>query len=60
MTDQIGTDIDPLLHPLGSAQKDLLSIIGDAVIATGAWPVYQYVQAKLDDRGWDSEEIWLP
>ncbi len=27
-------------------------------MATGGWPVYQYVQAKLDDLGWDSEEVF--
>ncbi|MFV2103985.1 hypothetical protein [Micromonospora sp. LOL_024] len=28
------------------------------MIATGAWPVYQYVQAKLDDLGLDSEVVF--
>jgi hypothetical protein len=58
MTDQIQTDTDPLLHPLGGPQKELLAIIGDAVMTTGAWPVYQYVQAKLDDLGLDSEDVF--
>ncbi|MFG1833852.1 hypothetical protein [Micromonospora chersina] len=58
MTDPIPTDTDPLLLPLGGPQKELLAIIGDAVMATGAWPVYQYVQAKLDDLGLDSEEVF--
>jgi hypothetical protein len=57
MTDQVRTNTDPLLHPLGDAQKELLRIIGDAVMATGAWPVYQYVQAKLDDLGLDIESV---
>jgi hypothetical protein len=58
MTDQVSADIDPLLLPLGGPQKELLAIIGDAVMTTGAWPVYQYVQAKLDDLGLDSEEVF--
>lgn len=48
---------DPLLRPLGAAQQRLLAIVGDAVTSTGNWPVYQYVQAKLDELGLDIEEV---
>jgi len=58
MADQIPTETDPLLDPLGGPQKELLAVIGEAVLTTGAWPVYQYVQAKLDDLGLDSEEVF--
>lgn len=51
------SDADPLLHPLSEAQQTLLAIVGDAVLATGDWPVFQYVQAKLDDRGFDCDEV---
>ncbi|GIF75680.1 MULTISPECIES: hypothetical protein [Asanoa] len=48
---------DPLLRPLGAAQQHLLAVVGDAVTTTGGWPVYQYVQAKLDEQGLDIEEV---
>src|SRR5437879_7291999 len=57
MTDENETNTDPLLRPLDGPEKELLAVIGDAVSATGAWPVYQYVQAKLDDLGLDIEEV---
>jgi hypothetical protein len=58
MTDQIRTDADALLRPLGAPQMELLRILGEVVMATGAWPVFQYVQARLDDLGLDSDEVF--
>jgi len=49
---------DPLLRPLRSDQHTLLKTIGDAVVASGAWPVYQYVQARMDEAGWDVDEVF--
>jgi hypothetical protein len=57
MSDQVRTDTDPLLRPLGAAQQRLLAVVGNAVTTTGDWPVYQYVQAKLDELGLDIEEV---
>src|SRR5437660_457274 len=57
MIDQPGTDTDRLLRPLDSASAALLRIVGDAALAIGAWPVYQYVQAKLDEFGYDIEDV---
>lgn len=51
------TGTDPLLRPLGAAQQQLLAIVGDALTTTGTWPVYQYVEAKLDEQGLDIEEV---
>ncbi len=58
MTDQIRTDADALLRPLGAPQMELLRILGEVVMATGSWPVFQYVQARLDDVGLDSDEVF--
>ncbi len=58
MTDHIATDTDPLLHPLGAPQQQLLAVTGQALSATGGWPVYQYVQAKLDDLGLDIDAVF--
>jgi hypothetical protein len=58
MIEQIPAEVDPLLRPLGRAQDALLQIVGEAVMATEAWPVYQYVQAKLDDIGLDSDDVF--
>lgn len=58
MTDRITFGTDALLHPLGTAQKELLRIVGDSLMNTGSWPVYQYVEAKLDDLGFDSEAVF--
>ena len=58
MNDQINDDTDPLLHPLGPAQQALLEIVGAATTETGTWPVYQYVEAKLDDLGFDTSQVF--
>lgn len=42
------TDTDPLLRPLGAQQNELLTIVGEAVSATGTWPVYQRVGIAQD------------
>ena len=52
------TDVDPLLRPLPDAQQALIRIVGEAVLDTGAWPTYQYVEAKLDDRGYDVDAVF--
>ncbi|GAA3250732.1 hypothetical protein GCM10010532_097570 [Dactylosporangium siamense] len=57
MTAPISSDTDALLRPLAAPQQSLLDIVGDTVISTGSWPVYQYVQAKLDDLGLDIDEV---
>lgn len=52
------TDVDPLLRPLSDAQQALIRIVGEAVLDTGAWPVYQYIEAKLEDLGYDVESVF--
>ena len=59
MTDQTRTDLDPLLAPLAADQRALLQIIGDAVMATSTWPVYQFVQAKLDDLDYNIDAVFF-
>src|SRR5262249_36843856 len=58
MTDQSSIETDPLLLPLPDDQKALIRIVGEATLKTGTWPVYQYVQAKLDDLGHDDEAVF--
>lgn len=58
MADPIETGADPLLHPLSGPQQQLLAVTGGALSETGAWPVYQYVQAKLDDLGLDIDAVF--
>jgi hypothetical protein len=58
MTEQTRGDIDPLCAPLSADQQALVQIIGDSVLATGTWPIYQYVQAKLDDLDYDIDVVF--
>jgi hypothetical protein len=58
MTERPRGDIDPLYASLPADQQTLLQIIGDAVLATGTWPIYQYVQAKLDDLDYDIDVVF--
>src|SRR2546430_1657851 len=53
------TDEPPrqLLTALDPARAAVLRIGGDAVVATGTWPVYQYVQAKVDELGYDIVDV---
>lgn len=44
MTELTHPEIYPLLDPLPADQQALLQIIGNAVLATGTWPIYQYVE----------------
>ena len=40
---------DPLLASVSEAHLALVRIVGDALTETGEWPVYQYVEARMDD-----------
>jgi hypothetical protein len=48
---------EPLLTPADQPQRALLEIVGGAVSATRGWPVYQYVEAKMDDLGLDADAV---
>lgn len=56
MNDPAATD--PLLRPLRANQRALLTVIGEVLDATGSWPFYQYVQAKMDEAGFDIDEVF--
>jgi hypothetical protein len=51
------TEQDPLLRPVTADQQALLDIVGDVLAETADWPIYQYVEAKMDDRGLDLETV---
>jgi hypothetical protein len=35
----------------------LLRVVGDVVAESGQWPVYQYVDARMDDAGLDADAV---
>jgi hypothetical protein len=57
MTDADGNDTDPLLRVLPGDQQTLLQIIGEGLIATKGWPVFQWVEAEMDKRDLDIEQV---
>jgi hypothetical protein len=57
MSEVSDTVTDPLLNPVTDEQRYLLEIIGEAVVTAGGWPVYQYVQAKMDNCDLDLEVV---
>jgi hypothetical protein len=58
MTEQTRRDIDHLFAPLPADQQALLQIIGDAVLANRTWPIYQYVEANLDELDYDAGVVF--
>ena len=40
----------PLCEPLSSEQETLIRVISEPFIATGEWPVWQYVDLMLEDQ----------
>ncbi len=56
MTGDTGST-DPLLTTVGAEQITLLRIVGDVVAESGQWPVYQYVEARMDDAGLDVDAV---
>lgn len=48
---------EPLLRPITKEQRLLLEIIGDLADGSGRWPIYQYVQAKMDDHDLDIDAV---
>jgi hypothetical protein len=58
LTDQATISTDPLLVSPPEDQQALLRIVGNAVMATHTWPIYQYVQAKLDDLDYDIDAVF--
>jgi hypothetical protein len=57
MTETPGAATEPLLREVTAEQHRLLTIVGDVVADTGAWPIYQYVQAKMDDHDLDIDAV---
>lgn len=53
MTQTADPPLDPLLRPINPAERALLEVVGDCALRTGGWPIYQYVEAKLDDLNLD-------
>jgi hypothetical protein len=58
MTQQTHRDVDSLLTPLPVDQQSLIQIVGNAVLAAGTWPNYQFVQAKLDELDYDIDVVF--
>ncbi|MEV0453823.1 hypothetical protein [Catellatospora methionotrophica] len=52
------TAADPLLVPLTAPQLRLLNIVGDAVLENLDWPIYQYVEGRMDHYGLDIDEVF--
>jgi len=48
---------DPLLTTVSDSQITLLRIVGEVVAEFGQWPVYQYVEARMDDAGLDADGV---
>lgn len=48
---------DPLLTAVSKEQLALLQIVGDVLTDVGEWPVYQYVEARMDELGLDAEAV---
>jgi hypothetical protein len=57
MTDSDGNDTDPLLRALPADQQTLLQIIGEGLTATKSWPFFQWVEAEMDKRDLDIEQV---
>lgn len=48
---------DPLLTVVTNEQLALLRIVGDVLTDVGEWPVYQYVEARMDELGFDADAV---
>ncbi|GAA3335881.1 hypothetical protein GCM10020358_05910 [Amorphoplanes nipponensis] len=48
---------DPLLTTVSAEQITLLRIVGEVLAESGRWPVFQYVEARLDDAGFDADAV---
>ncbi|SCG78142.1 hypothetical protein GA0070613_6476 [Micromonospora inositola] len=48
---------DPLLTAVTNEQLALLRIVGDVLTDIGEWPVYQYVEARMDELGLDADAV---
>jgi hypothetical protein len=46
-----------LLAPLTPDQQWLLDLAADVFVNYGRWPVYDYVQGQVEDRGLDTDEL---
>lgn len=57
MTEASDTVAEPLLRTVTAEQRKLLEIVGDALARSGDWPIYQYVQAKMDDDDLDIDSV---
>jgi len=56
MIETSGGATEPLLRPVTKEQLTLLEIVGE-VVDKGAPPIYQYVQARMDDCGLDINSV---
>ena len=57
MTDLTGHEVDPLLSNASHSHLTFVNIVGDAVTETGQWPVYQFVDARMDDLDLDADAV---
>ncbi|MGB2569274.1 hypothetical protein ACPFP2_12595 [Micromonospora citrea] len=48
---------DQLLTAVTHEQIALLRIVGDVLTDIGEWPVYQYVEARMDELGLDADAV---
>ncbi|WP_346533801.1 hypothetical protein [Micromonospora sp. DPT] len=48
---------DPLLTAVSNEQLAMLRIVGDVLADIGEWPVYQYVEARMDELGLDADAV---
>lgn len=49
--------VDLLLRPPTPEQRSLLEAVSDPFIESGTWPVMDYVDAILDEQGFDAERV---
>ncbi|MEU5961966.1 hypothetical protein ABZ777_12255 [Micromonospora parva] len=57
MSEPTDPGFNPLLAPAAAPQRHLLHIAATVAADTGSWPIFQYVEAALDEVGHDAADV---